>query len=154
MIRTCLGRSFSFLALWVVIAIFPLEPVFADEGVLEKYVIGHGGDQTQPNGLYAFIRDNLFGNGTAQAHVVLDNETDFNSLHLRVWRRVEEGQIVFALLVFRVEIRAYDVQDNLVYSQELAGFTFGDSRSGNWRRSFRIPRDASLIRVTFFGNYE
>ncbi len=76
-------------------------------------------------------------------------------LFLRVVRDTTETEIVFALLVFRVEIRAHDGGGNLVYTRDLPGFTFRDSAPGRWHeRLAGLPTDLSQIEITFYGNYE
>ena len=80
---------------------------------------------------------------------------DSGTLSLKVWRKVAKGEITFALLVFRIEIRGYDYTGTLIYSQDLDGFTFGDSKSGSWSEELKnLPVNIQQIKVTFFGNYE
>jgi hypothetical protein len=58
------------------------------------------------------------------------------------------------LLVFRIEVRGYDFLGKSVFSQDLDGFSFGDSTSGWWWKGLKIPADVQLLHVTFVGNYE
>lgn len=127
----------------------------SEDPVLERYVIGHGG--TLPSGsgnINAFIQDDQFAGGTAQASTFFDAGADGDFLHLRVWRHVPAGQIVFALLVFRVEVRGYDAAGQLVHSRDLPDFSFGDSQSGNWTRKLRVPKKAQRWEISYIGNYE
>jgi hypothetical protein len=125
------------------------------EPLLERYVIGHGADGGPERGnVHAFVQDDRFGGGTAQASVFLDTGAEQDFLHLRVWRHVNPDEIVFALLVFRVEIRGYDATGKTVYSRDLADFSFGDSASGNWLRKVRLPKKAHRWEIGFVGNYE
>jgi hypothetical protein len=130
-------------------------PARAQEPVLESYSISHGGSQALPSGVDAIISDRFFGNGTARARIQLDENDESSRLSMTVWRRVRQGEIVFALLVFRVEVRGLDASGMLVYSRDLMGFTFGDSSGDLWSRRLRdLPPGLAEIRVTFFGNYE
>jgi len=127
----------------------------AQEAVLEHYVLASGGSPVADNGGFSgFIEDQRFGNGTAQASVYLDSVPGARLLHLRVWRHVPAGSIVFALLVFKVEVRGFDAQGAQVYSRDLADFSFGDSSPGNWARRLDLPREATRIEVRYLGNYE
>jgi len=144
---------------FIVISVFKiwaLQPLFSQETTLEEYSVSHGGtSETNPSGFSANLSDKYFGNGTAKASVKFKMRDDSGTLFLKVWRKVAKGEITFALLVFRVEIRGYDYSDTLVYSQELGGFTFGDSKSGNWSEELKnLPINIQQITVTFFGNYE
>ena len=127
----------------------------ADEAVLEHYSIKVGADDAA--GVRVVLLDPHFGRGTAQSRLVFTGPDGAAtpSLFLRVWRNVPDGQITFALLVFRVEIRGFDAGGSLVYSRRLAGFTFGDSASGEWRRTIAdLPAEIQRIVVVFVGNYE
>lgn len=76
-------------------------------------------------------------------------------IDIQVWRIVWPGTTVFALLVFRVEIRGVDAQGETVYSRDLDGFTFGDSSSGNWSTNLQdLPAGICRVTITFIGNYE
>ncbi len=132
------------------------QPLFAQEPVLESYSITHGGDpETTPSGVKAALFDKLFGGGTAKARVVFNTRDDSSHLSLKVWRKVRSGEITFALLVFRIEVRGYDALDGLIYSRDLDGFTFGDSSSGQWSQKLHdLPANIQQIRITFIGNYE
>lgn len=128
----------------------------ADEAVLEHYSIKVGADDAA--GIRVVLLDPQFGQGgSAQSRLVFTGPDGATapSLFLRVWRNVPDGQITFALLVFRVEIRGFDAGGSLVYSRRLAGFTFGDSASGEWRRTIAdLPAEIQRIVVVFVGNYE
>lgn len=80
------------------------------DSVLDSYTLAHGGD-AGASGLTAVLFDEHLGNGTATAHVVFTPAGDGRQLSLRVRRHVRWGEITFALLVFRVEIRAYNTGD-------------------------------------------
>ena len=131
----------------------------AQEPVLERYVFQVGsGDGA---GTEATLHDRFFGHGTAQSRLVftgpeaLGDPEGTGSLLLRVWRRVEPGEITFALLVFRVEVRGFAADGTTVYRRNLRGFTFGDSASGQWRRLLDdLPPSLVRLAVTFIGNYE
>lgn len=136
------------------------QPLFAQEPVLENYSITHGGDpETTPSGVKATLFDKFFGGntggGAAKARVAFNTKDNSSRLSLKVWRKVRSGEIAFALLVFRIEVRGYDTMDELVYSRDLDGFTFGDSRSGHWSQKLQdLPANIQQIRVTYIGNYE
>jgi len=132
------------------------QPLFAQEPVLENYSITHGGDpETTPSGVKATLFDKFFGGGAAKARVAFNTKDNSSRLFLRVWRKVRSGEITFALLVFRIEVRGYDALDGLVYSRDLDGFTFGDSSSGQWSQKLHdLPANIQQIRITFIGNYE
>ena len=124
------------------------------DSVLDSYTLAHGG-HSGASGLTAVLFDEKLGNGTATAQITFAPDGDGSQLSLRVRRLVRRGEITFALLVFRVEIRAYDSGGELVYSRNLAGFTFGDSRPGRWvRRLKHLPADIAQLTITFIGNYE
>lgn len=123
------------------------------EPVLERYVLGHGGTSTNGN-VNAFIEDDSFGGGTAEASTFFDSGADADYLYLRVWRHVPRDTIVFALLVFRVEVRGYDPGGTLVHTRNLEGFSFGDSASGSWLRKLRVPHHVARWEITYIGNYE
>jgi len=144
------------LFLIVVFEIWTPRPLFCQETTLEEYSVSHGGtSETNPSGFSAKLFDRYFGNGTAKASVTFKMRDDSGTLSLRVWRKVAKGEITFALLVFRIEIRGYDYSDTLVYTQDLDGFAFGDSKSGNWAEKLRnLPTNIRQITITFFGNYE
>lgn len=127
----------------------------AQEPVLERYHIRHGGDQGGGPEFAALLVDGAFGNGTARASIVLSFHEDAGSLSLRVWRRVRPGEITFALLVFDGRVRGYDGDGNLVYARNLGGFVFGDSQSGYWSQRLNdLPAAVRRLSITFFGNYE
>jgi hypothetical protein len=155
-LTAALARLTTALAVTLPLLLGPgAAPAFAGEAVLERYTLGHGGDLSGPSGsVSAFLHDDRFGNGTAEASVFLDTGEDHDFLHLRVWRQVPPGQIVFALLVFRVEVRGYDFGGKTVHSRDLADFSFGDSASGQWLRKLRVPKGIHRWEVTFVGNYE
>lgn len=131
----------------------------AQESILEKYVLGTGQDS---DGTAIALSDKLFGSGTARAAVAFrdtarsSNATDLSGrLVLNVSRRVPPGQIVFALLCFGVEVRGFDATGEKVFSEDLPGFTFGDSQGGRYTQVLRgIPVNVARLEITFFGNYE
>jgi len=146
--------------LWGGLQYFAAPPVMAQEPVLETYTIGQGGPLALSlEGFTARVQDEGFGGspglGTAKAVIRFTTGTDHSRLILRVYREIPPGTIAFALLVDRVEVRAFDVQGKRVYARELPGFVFGDGASGNWSRTLsRLPAQAARLRITFFGNYE
>lgn len=147
---------FVLLLLLCGLEIWNLRPLFSQESILENYSISHGGTaETTPSGFSAKLSDKYFGNGTAKASIHFKMKDNSSTLSLRVWRKVPRGEITFALLVFRTEIRGYDYSGTLIYSQDLDGFTFGDSKSGNWKKERKdLPANIRQITITFFGNYE
>jgi hypothetical protein len=147
---------FTYVLIIFVFEIWAPQPLFAQETTLEEYSISHGGtSETNLSGFSAKLSDKYFGNGTAKASVTFKMRDDSCSLSLKVWRKVAKGEITFALLVFRIEILGYDYSDTIVYSRKLDGFTFGDSKSGNWSKQLKdLPATIRQITITFFGNYE
>ena len=127
--------------------------------ILERYILGVGNNS---DGVATVHYDKYFGNGTARASVTYfdrkpaaDPTAESGVLVLGVARFVRAGEITFALLVFDIEIRGFDADGTLVYSSDLDGFTFGDSRSGRFTKTLRnIPATVSKLEVTFRGNYE
>ena len=147
----------KFAALAVVVLALLLSPVLAgaQEPVLEEYVIGHGGTLGGPPDVQAHLFDPHLGNGDTRASVRFGIANNSGALRLGVWRVVRPGEIVFALLVFRVEVRGFDSGGAVVFSRDLPGFTFGDSQSGSWFRLLRgLPASVSQVRVKYIGNYE
>ena len=134
--------------------------VSAQEAVLEAYTVGQGGTQsTNLEGLDARLTDQGLGGspgiGTAKSTLELSTGNTDSTLFLRVFRKVPSGTITFALIVTRVEVRAFDLQGVPVYSRDLEGFVFGDGASGNWSRTLTdLPANIAQLKVTFFGNYE
>lgn len=127
----------------------------SDEPILETYIIAQGGNHGSTGGMQAVLEDDAFGVGTAKSRLSLQADDESGTLNLRVWRKVRRGQIVFALLVFRVEIRGYNDQDELLYTTDLPGFTFGDSASGYWYKRLKdLPGGIRYLEVNFVGNYE
>ncbi len=128
----------------------------AQEPILENYSIGYGsGEETTNPGINATLFDKFFGRGTAKAFLKFTTNNNSGNLTLKVWRNVRKGEIAFALLVFRIEIHGYDSQTNVVYSRDLKGFTFGDSKSGNWSKKLHnLPANIQQIKISFIGNYE
>lgn len=146
----------AFIFIMMVYEIGTPHSLFSEEATLEEYSVSHGGtSETTLPGFSARLSDKHFGNGTAQASITFKIRDDAGALFLRVWRKVSQGEITFALLVFLIEIRGYDYSDALVYSRTLNGFTFGDSKSGNWTKQLKaLPANIKYITITFFGNYE
>ena len=131
----------------------------AQEPVLEHYVLQVGSQDAA--GTEVALHDRFFGHGTARSRILftgpeeLGNPEGTSNLVLRVWRIVEPGQITFALLVFRVEVRGFAADGTTVFERDLRGFTFGDSASGQWRRELQeLPASLVRLEVTFIGNYE
>jgi hypothetical protein len=131
----------------------------AQEAVLEHYVLGAGQNS---DGVAAALTDKYFGGGTARATVsFIDTDRRQNpegtsgNLLLFVTRQVRPGEITFALLCFGVQVRGFDSEGTQVFSQDLPGFTFGDSKSGRYTKVVRaIPLTTARLEVTFLGNYE
>ncbi|MGJ5815237.1 hypothetical protein [Paludibaculum fermentans] len=140
----------------------------AENTVLERYTFamaqagGQTGAKDQSSGGEVRFRDRFFGNGTATSRLTLLEESSSSDrtnrpllLTLNVDRQVEEGEIVFALLVFRVEVVGRDLDGNVVFQREFPGFRFGDSASGHWyERMGGLPTNLAQLTVTYFGNYE
>jgi len=134
--------------------------ITAQEPVLEEYMIGHGGTQTfKLDGFDATLKDRAFGNsgGTAATQSIINfsTESDHSNLSLEVFRTVPPGSIVFALVVDRVEIRAFDLKGVPIYGRTLPGFVFGDSASGNWSWRLKdLPANIAQVKIKFIGNFE
>src|SRR5262249_1258976 len=134
--------------------------VHGQEPVLEEYTIGQGGTLATPlDGFDSTLSDRGFGSSTGIAAtrsiINFSTESDHSNLSLEVFRNVPSGSIVFALIVNRVELRAFDSKGDQVYSRDLSGFVFGDSASGKWSRILTdLPPNIAQIKVKFFGNYE
>jgi hypothetical protein len=140
--------------------IFNTQSVRGQEPILESYTIGQGGSQTPSlDGFESRLSDRGFGTSAGSAAtksvVQFETESDHSNLFLQVYRGVPPGTIVFALIVTRVEVQAFDLKGEKVYSRSLAGFVFGDSASGNWSQTLSdLPPNIAQIKVTYFGNFE
>jgi hypothetical protein len=129
------------------------------EPVLDKYIFGVGQNS---DSIAAALHDRFLGNGTALVGLFwMDSERRANAdessstLAIVVSRTVKPGQIVFALLCDRVELRGFDADGNQVYSKDLEGFVFGDSAGGRYKKTLRdLPLIISRLEITFLGNYE
>jgi hypothetical protein len=136
------------------------QPVNIQEPVLEAYTIGQGGSQSLSlDGFDSRLSDQGFGSvpglHATKSIIQFNTEGDHSNLSLQVYRVVPKGTIIFALIVTRVEVRAFNSQGAPIYSRDLGGFVFGDGASGNWSQSlFDLPANVAQIKVTFFGNYE
>lgn len=132
------------------------QEAYGQEPVLESYILSHGGrPAARADGLVIKLSDQYFGNGTAKAQIRLKTKGDSGSLFLKVNREVAPGEVTLALLVFRVEVRGYDSAGSVIYSQDLDGFSFRDSRSGEWQELLEdIPVSIQQLKVVFIGNYE
>jgi hypothetical protein len=136
------------------------QPVNSQEPVLEAYTIGQGGSQSLSlDGFDSQLNDEGFGSApglnATKSTIQFKTDTDHSNLILQVYRVVPKGTIIFALIVTRVEVRAFNSQGAPIYSRDLGGFVFGDGASGNWSKSlFDLPANVAQIKVTFFGNYE
>jgi hypothetical protein len=149
------------LALFALLAVAasPLVAQDPEPGALESYVLGVGQNS---DGVTTALTDKYFGGGTARAAIFYydrnyrqNPEAESGVLILNVSRFVRPDEIVFALLVFEIEVRGYDAEGTQVYSKDLDGFTFGDSRSGRYSKVLRdLPLAISKLEVTFRGNYE
>ncbi len=136
----------------------------ADSTLLEQYSfqLGTASATSQSAGAELRFTDRYFGGGTARCRIALIEESSSSNLQsrpmmlfLQVARNVAEGEIVFALLVFLVEIRGYNGGGHLVYTRDLSGFTFRDSAPGRWyERLAGLPTDLNRIEIAFYGNYE
>lgn len=130
-----------------------------EPAVLESYTLGVGQNS---DGVATALRDKYFGGGDANANLAYFDTTrrqdpsgETGVLFLHVARRVPPGTISFALLCFGIEVRGFDEAGTAVYSKDLPGFTFGDSKSGRFTRVLRqIPLSVARLEVTFLGNYE
>jgi hypothetical protein len=136
------------------------QPVNSQEPVLEAYTIGQGGSQSLSlDGFDSRLSDQGFGSVTGlhatKSIIQFNTEVAHSNLSLQVYRVIPKGTIIFALIVTRVEVRAFNSQGEPIYSRDLGGFVFGDGASGNWSQSlFDLPANVAQIKVTFFGNYE
>lgn len=148
---------FSAIALSVMLATASASADY--DSVLETYVLGAGQNS---DGTSVAVSDKYFGDGTARARLsFFDTSSSYDpyarsgSLSLNVSRSVPAGTFALALLCYGVEVRGYDADGYLVYSVDLDGFAFGDSRGGSYIRSLRrIPATVADLQVTFLGNYE
>lgn len=135
-----------------------------DRPVLENYSfqLGKPGSVEASTGAELHFKDRFIGNGTASGSIKLLEQSSSSTLAqrplllmLEVKRTVKPGEIVFALLVFGVEIRGYDSNDAVVFSRDLPEFSFGDSASGEWyERIPDLPTNLARLAITFYGNYE
>jgi hypothetical protein len=148
---------FCFLVLLLLGAACPASlPAGEPLPLLEKYTLDTLGEA---RGVTYDLFDQSFGGGDARSRLLLIRRGGSRTLTLTVWRRVRAGTTSFALLGERVEVRGYE-GDSLIYSRDFAGLEqegifFGDSRSGNWRRTLKdIPLAVRRLEVTFLGNYE
>jgi len=136
------------------------QPVNSQEPVLEAYTIGHGGSQSLSlDGFDSRLSDQGFGSSpgplATKSIIQFNTESDHSNLFLQVYRVIPKGTKIFALIVTRVEVRAFNSQGVQIYSQDLGGFVFGDGASGDWSKSLSdLPANVAQIKVTFFGNYE
>jgi hypothetical protein len=153
------GRIAALLVVLAVILGPAPAPVAAQEPVLERYSLQVGSPDA--TGVEASIHDQYLGHGSAEswirftAPIALGDPSGTGRLALRVWRTVEPGQITFALLVVRVEVRAYDAGGAVVYAADLPGFTFAESAPGAWRQVLEsLPKSLGRLDVVFFGNYQ
>lgn len=136
----------------------------AEPQVLEGYNFhfGSGNDPGRSSGAELRFHDRFFGNGTARAQISLTEQSSsstFNNrpllLSLRVQRQVQPDEVVFALLIFKVEIRGFDSQGAIIFSRDLPGFNFGDSASGHWyERIPNLPTGLARLSISYYGNYE
>ena len=138
------------LALFVM-ALVPGQ-VSAEDPVLERYSFGVKQGAT---GSEIRVVDKHLGEGTAKSRIEVSNEGNSKRLSLHVWREVKPDEIVFALLVFGIQIRGYDKSGAVTFSEDLPGFTFGDSESGDWGETVGpIPENTVQLKIIFYGNYE
>ena len=148
------------LLLVVGIQIFNAQLVNGQEPVLESYTIGQGGSQSSSlDGFDSRLNDQGFGTAAGphatKSIIQFKTENDHSNLFLQVYRVIPSGTISFALIVTRVEVRAFDSQGAKLYSRDLDGFVFGDSASGNWSQTLLdLPANIAQVKVTFFGNFE
>ena len=144
------------LALLTVSTIVLAGSASAQLPLLEKYTLDSVGEG---RGTVYDLRDRSLGGGDANAAIRVRRSGSTILLSLRVWRRVPRGRTSLALLGEKVEVRGYD-GEALVYLRDFEGLEadgifFGDSQSGDWRRTLRdIPAVVRKIEVTFLGNYE
>lgn len=141
----------------LVAALLAAIPAAAETPLLERYVL----DSLRAGRGPAYeLTDQSLGGGDAHSQLRYRRGSGGGTLTLRVWRRVPRGNASFALLGERIEVRGYDFEGTVVYSRDFVGlqqegFLFGDSQSGDWRRTLRsIPASVRKLEVAFFGNYE
>jgi hypothetical protein len=153
-------KSLSKLSALALSLVLAAASAFAgQDSVLETYVLGAGQNS---DGTSVAVSDKYFGNGTARARLSFyDTSSSYDpyatsgTLILNVSRYVPSGTFTLALFCDQVEVRGYDANGYLVYSVDLDGFTFGDSRGGSYIRTLRrIPANVADLEVTFLGNYE
>jgi hypothetical protein len=131
----------------------------APQAVLERYSLGVG---QNADGVSAGLVDQFFGGGNTRAAVAFfDTVPRFGPNHkagvltINVSRAVPRDTIAFALLCFGVQVRGFNEAGETLYSKDLQGFTFGDSRGGRYSQVLRrIPLGVTRLEVTFIGNYE
>lgn len=138
-----------------------LLPAYAQqpEPVLEQYTFGMGQNS---DGISAALHDKSLGRGTAKVTIgFADVSPQRNSnlskgtVVINVSRKVAKGHVVFALLCDRIEVRGSNAAGEQIYSSDLPGFTFGDSKGGNYHKTLRtLPLAVCTLQITFFGNYE
>jgi hypothetical protein len=151
-----LGALRPLISLSIALALLTPGTGAAQLPVLEKYILDSLADG---RGTSYDLYDRSFGGGDASARLLVRSSGGSRTLTLRVWRRVPRGRTSFALLGEKVEVRGFE-GDALVYSRDFEGLKgegiyFGDSSSGNWRKTLRdIPAAVRKIEVTFLGNYE
>jgi hypothetical protein len=128
-------------------------PAPAQETVLERYAFEPG---ENAGGVRLELFDRQLGaGGSAKSRIRFSGSDGAATLNLRVSRRVAPGELVFALLVFKVEVRGYDASGATIYSRDLDGFTFGDAQSGKWTQTLTgIPAAVTRVEVIYYGNYE
>lgn len=127
--------------------------------VLEQYNFEMGNS----GGIELSFLDQNLGNGSAQLRFVLQPCQNTHELRLEVFRHVPPEQVVFALLLERVEItflNSTGAQIRKVVVDETLGegglFILGDSNDGYFRlqRNFRGLNSARRVTISLFGNYE
>jgi hypothetical protein len=126
--------------------------------VLEQYNFEMG----DSGGELTFL-DQRLGRGTAQMRIELRTGQNAHDLRLEVFRHVPPGQVVFALLLERVEITFYNSEGaairKIVLDESLGEgglFILGDSNDGYFRlqRTFKGLNSARRVTISLFGNYE
>lgn len=126
--------------------------------VLEQYDFEMG----DSGGELTFL-DQRVGRGTAQMRFELRVCQNAHDLRLEVFRHVPPGQVIFALLLERVEITFYNSAGaaiRMIVLDESLGegglFILGDSNDGYFRlqRTFKGLNSARRVTISLFGNYE
>jgi hypothetical protein len=110
----------------------------------------------------SFLDQNIH-NGSAQFRLELRKCQNEHDLRIEVFRHANPGQILFALLLERIEITFYNSSNTpirtIVLDESLGNqglFIIGDSNDGYFRaqRTLKGLTAARRVTISLFGNYE